>query len=86
MFVQENMDKRDEVTRSSKEHMRSSINVRVQGVITSKGGKDQGATTDHPLGLRCKVQTSCEKILYLDRGDDDLKMTQMKGVKFKMPR
>jgi hypothetical protein len=66
--------------------MKSSIHVRVQGVITSKGGKDQGATTDHPLGLRCKVQTSCEKILYLDRGDDDLKMTQMKGVKFKMPR
>jgi hypothetical protein len=41
--------------------------------------KDQGATTDHPQGLRRKVRTSCEKTPYLDRGDDDLKMTQMKG-------
>jgi hypothetical protein len=35
--------------------------------------------TDHPRGLRRKVRTSCEKTRYLDRGDDDLKMTQMKG-------
>jgi hypothetical protein len=42
--------------------------------------------TDHPLELRRKVQTSCEKTPYLDREDDNLKMTQMKGVKSKMPR
>jgi hypothetical protein len=45
----------------TKEEMRSSVRVRVQGEITSKGGKDKGATTDHPQGLRRKVQTSCEK-------------------------
>jgi hypothetical protein len=61
--------------------MRSSVRVRVQGEITSKGGKDQGATTDHPRGLRRKVRTSCEKTPYLACGDDDLKMTQIKGVK-----
>jgi hypothetical protein len=86
MFLQENMDKSDEVTTSSKEQMRSSVRVRVQGEITSKGGKDQGATMDHPRGLRCNVQTSCEKNSYHNRGDDDLKMTQMNGVKPKMPR
>jgi hypothetical protein len=59
--------------------MRSSIRARVQGEITSKGGKDQGGTTDHPRGLRRKVRTSYEKTPYLDRGDDDLKMTQIKG-------
>jgi hypothetical protein len=48
VFLQENMEKRDEVTTSSKEQMRSSVRVRVQGEITSKGGKDQGAMTDHP--------------------------------------
>jgi hypothetical protein len=58
----------------------------VQGEINSKGGKDQDAMTDHPLELRRKVQTSCDKTPYLDREDDDLKMTQMKGVKSKMPR
>jgi hypothetical protein len=77
---------RDGVTTSSKEQMRSSVRVRVQGEITSKGGKDRGATTDHPRGLRRKVRTSCEKTPYLDRGDDDLKMTQMKGGKCKMSR
>jgi hypothetical protein len=41
------MDKRDVVTTSSKEQMRSSFHVEVQGKITSKGGKDQGAMTDH---------------------------------------
>jgi hypothetical protein len=66
--------------------MRSSVHVRVQGEITSKGGNDQGAMTDHPRGLRRKVRTSCEKPPYLDRGDDDLKMTQMKGAKCKMWR
>jgi hypothetical protein len=49
-------------------------------------GPDQGGTTDHPRGLRRKVLTSCEKTPYLDRGDDDLKMTQIKGAKSKMPR
>jgi hypothetical protein len=42
------MDKRDRNTTSSKEQMRSFDRVRVQGEITSKGGKDRGATTDHP--------------------------------------
>jgi hypothetical protein len=77
------MDKRDGVTTSSKEQMRSSVCFHVQGKITSKGGKDQGTTMNHPQGLRRKVQTSCEKTPYLDRGDDELKMTQMKS---KMPR
>jgi hypothetical protein len=66
--------------------MRSSVRVRVQGEITSKGGKDQGAMTDHPRGLRRKVRTSYEKTPYLDRTDDDLKTTQIKGAKSKMPR
>jgi hypothetical protein len=56
----------------------------MQGEITSKGGKDQGGTMDHPRGLRRKVWTSYEKTPYLDRGDDDLKMTQIKGGKSKM--
>jgi hypothetical protein len=81
VFLQENMDKRDGVTTSSKEQMRSSVRVQVQGEITSKGGKDQGGTMDHPRGLRHKVQTSYEKTPYLDRRDDDLKMTQIKGEK-----
>jgi hypothetical protein len=84
VFLQENMDKRHEVTTSSKEQMRSFVRVRVQGEITSKGGKDQGGTTDHPRGLKCKVRTSCEKTPYLDRGDDDLEMIQIKGAKSKM--
>jgi hypothetical protein len=66
--------------------MRSSIRVWVQGEIIYKGGKDQGAMTNHPSGLRRKVQTSYEKNPYLDRGDDNLKMTQIKGAKSKMPR
>jgi hypothetical protein len=84
--MQENMDKRDGVTTSSKEQMRSSVCVRVQGEITSEGGKDQGGTMDHPRGLRRKVRTSYEKTPYLDRGHDNLKMTQIKGAKSKMPR
>jgi hypothetical protein len=84
VFLQENMDKRHGVTTSSKEQMRSFVRVRVQGEITSKGGKDQGGTTDHPRGLKCKVRTSCEKTPYLDRGDDDLEMIQIKGAKSKM--
>jgi hypothetical protein len=42
--------------------MRSFVRVRVQGEITSKGGNDQGATTDHPQGLRRKLQTIDAKI------------------------
>jgi hypothetical protein len=80
------MDKRDGVTTSLMEQIWSSVHVRVQGEITSKGGKDQGATTDHPWGLRREVRTSWEKPPYLDHGDDDLKMTQMKGAKCKMWR
>jgi hypothetical protein len=41
--------------------MWSSVRVQVQGEITSKGGKDQRATMDHPRELRRKVLTSCEK-------------------------
>jgi hypothetical protein len=58
----------------------------VQGEITSKGGKDQGGMTDHPQGLRRKVPTLYKNTPYLDRGDDNLKMTQIKGEKSKMPR
>jgi hypothetical protein len=67
VFLQENMDKRDGVTTSSKEQMRSSVRFRVQGKIAYKGAKDQGGMTDHPRGLRRKVRTSCEKTPYLDR-------------------
>jgi hypothetical protein len=56
----------------------------MQGEITSKDGKDQGGTMDHPRGLRRKVQTSYKKTPYIDHGDDDLKMTQIKGAKSKM--
>jgi hypothetical protein len=41
--------------------MRIFVRVRVQGEITSKGGKDQGGMTDHPRGLRRKVRTSYDK-------------------------
>jgi hypothetical protein len=86
VFLQEIMDKKDEVTTSSKEQMRSSIHVRVQGEFIPKGGKDQGDMTDHPRELRRKDRTSCVKIPYLDRGDDNAKMTQMTGHKSKMSR
>jgi hypothetical protein len=86
VFLQENMDKRDGVTTSSKEQMRSSVHVRVQDEFIPKGGYDQGSTTEHPQGLRRKDRTPCEKTPYLDRGDDDGKMTQMKGHKSKMSR
>jgi hypothetical protein len=71
---------------SSKEQMRSSVRVWVQGGFIPKGGQDQGATTDHPWGLRRKDQTSCEKTPYLDREDDDAKMTKMMGHKSRMSR
>jgi hypothetical protein len=48
VFLQENMDKRDGVTASSKEQMRSSVRFRVQGEIAYKCAKDQGGMTDHP--------------------------------------
>jgi hypothetical protein len=80
------MDRRDGVMTSSKEQMRSFVRVRLQGEITSIGGKDQGGTKDHPRGLRLKLRTSYEKTPYLDRRDDDLKMTQIKGAKSKMLR
>jgi hypothetical protein len=44
-----------------------------------KVARTKGGTTDHPRGLIRKVWTSYEKTPYLDRGDDDLKMTQIKG-------
>jgi hypothetical protein len=68
VFLQENMDKRDEVITSSKEQMRSSVHVQVLGEITCKDGKDQVSTTDHPQGLRHKVQTSSEKTPILIAG------------------
>jgi hypothetical protein len=60
--------------------------VLVEGKITPKCGKYQGATTDHPRGQRRKDRTSCKWTPYLDHGDDDAKMTQLKGIKFKMMR
>jgi hypothetical protein len=80
------MDKRDGVTTSSKEQMRSSVCVQVQGEITPKGGKEKGAIMDHPWGLRRNDRTSCKKTSYLHCGDDDAKMTQLKGIKSKMTR
>jgi hypothetical protein len=68
MFLQENMDIKDKVTTSSKNQLRSLVRVRVQGEITSKGGKDQGPTTDHPRGLRRKVRNSYEKTPILIAG------------------
>jgi hypothetical protein len=44
MFLQENMNNRDEVTTSSKEQMRSPFRVRVHEEITPKGGKDLSVT------------------------------------------
>jgi hypothetical protein len=86
VFLQENMDKRVGVTTCSKERMRRSVRVQVQGEITSKGGKDQGGMTDHLRGLRRKVRTSYKKTPYLHPGDHNLKMTQINGEKSKMPR
>jgi hypothetical protein len=80
VFLHENMDKRDGVTSSSKEQMRSSIRVQVQGEITSKGGKDQGAMTDHPQGLRRKVWTSCEKTPILITGIMTSKWHKWRGL------
>jgi hypothetical protein len=40
MFLQENKDKKDGVTTSSKEQMGSSVCVQVHDEITPKGGKE----------------------------------------------
>jgi hypothetical protein len=40
MFLQENMDKKDGVTTSSTEDMRSPVHVQVHDEITPKGVKD----------------------------------------------
>jgi pyrimidine operon attenuation protein/uracil phosphoribosyltransferase len=62
----------------SQQVQRCSVRVQVQGENSYKGGKDQGATTDHSRGLRRKVQTSCEKTRITTRNVaicDDLLMT-----------
>jgi hypothetical protein len=56
MFLQENMDKKDGVTTSWKEQMRSLVRVQVHNEITPKGGKDQSVTKEHPKGLKRKRQ------------------------------
>jgi hypothetical protein len=66
--------------------MKSSVRVELLGEISPKGVKDQGATTEHPRGLRRKDQTSYKKTPYLDCGNDDAKMIQLKGFKSKMMR
>jgi hypothetical protein len=48
MFLQENMDKKEGVTTSSKEQMRSLVRVREHDEITHKGGKDRRVTKEHP--------------------------------------
>jgi hypothetical protein len=54
MFLQENMDKKDGVTTSSKEQMSSPVRVQVHDEITPKGGKDRSVTKEHPRGLKRK--------------------------------
>jgi hypothetical protein len=54
MFLQENMAIKDGVTTSSKEQMRSLIRFREHDEITTKGGKYQGVTKEHPRGLKSK--------------------------------
>jgi hypothetical protein len=54
VFLQENMDKKDGVTTSSKEQMRSPIRVQVHDEITPTGGKDRSVTKEYPRGLKCK--------------------------------
>jgi hypothetical protein len=38
-------------------------------MMKSKGDKDRSVTKEHPRGLKCKDQTSCERTLYLGRED-----------------
>jgi hypothetical protein len=54
MFLHENMDKKDGVTTSSKEQMRSLVCLREHDETTAKGGKDQGVTKEHPRELKHK--------------------------------
>jgi hypothetical protein len=48
MFLQENMDKKDRITTSSMEQMRSLVRVQVHDEITPKGGKNQSVTKEQP--------------------------------------
>jgi hypothetical protein len=69
MFLQENMDKKDGVTTSSKEQMRSLVHVREHDETTAKGGKDQGVTKEHPRELKRKrLNFMREDHLSLTRG------------------
>jgi hypothetical protein len=54
MFLQENKDKKDRVTTSSKEQMRNLDRVQVHDEITPKGGKDRSVTKEYPRGLKHK--------------------------------
>jgi hypothetical protein len=54
MFLQENMDIKDEVTTNSKEQLRSLVRVWELDEITPKGGKDQSVTKEHTWGLKRK--------------------------------
>jgi hypothetical protein len=47
MFLQENMDIKDEVTTSLKEKLRSPVRVCEPDEITPKGGKDRSVTKEH---------------------------------------
>jgi hypothetical protein len=57
----------------------SSVRMQLQAKFASKGGKDQGVTTNHPQGLGRKYGSSCEKTPYLCCEDDDAKKPHMKG-------
>jgi hypothetical protein len=45
----------------------------------SKGGRDQGVTTEHSRGQKREGQTSYEMTPYLKRKDDVATMMQLKG-------
>jgi hypothetical protein len=51
--LQENMDKKDGVTTSSKEQVRSPVRVS-DDEITPKGGNGRSVTKEHPHGLKRK--------------------------------
>jgi hypothetical protein len=48
VFMQENMDIKDEFATSSKEHLRSLVHVHELDEITSNGGEDRSITKEHP--------------------------------------
>jgi hypothetical protein len=54
VFMQENMNIKDEFTTSSKEHLRSLVRVHDLDEVTSNGGKDRSVTKEHPRGLKRK--------------------------------